>query len=85
MQSERSVRGIYPQRAGFPNGILALWGKVALEPLDKDSRLGKFRRTSPSLFILAIPVAALRHGGHWVVTRCFHSNKPEPRQRSGAS
>ena len=26
-----------PQRAGFPNGILALWGKVALEPLDKDS------------------------------------------------
>ena len=26
-----------PQRAGFPNGILALWGKVELEPLDKDS------------------------------------------------
>lgn len=26
-----------PQRAGFPNGILALWGQVELEPLDKDS------------------------------------------------
>jgi hypothetical protein len=26
-----------PQRAGFPNAILALWGKVELEPLDKDS------------------------------------------------
>lgn len=26
-----------PQRPGFPNGILALWGKVELEPLDKDS------------------------------------------------
>jgi hypothetical protein len=26
-----------PQRAGFPNGILASWGKVELEPLDNDS------------------------------------------------
>jgi hypothetical protein len=26
-----------PQRDGFPNGILALWGKVELEPLDNDS------------------------------------------------
>jgi hypothetical protein len=26
-----------PHRAGFPNGILASWGKVELEPLDKDS------------------------------------------------
>jgi hypothetical protein len=26
-----------PQRAGFPDGILAIWGKVELEPLDKDS------------------------------------------------
>jgi hypothetical protein len=26
-----------PQRAGFPNAILALWGKVELEPLDNDS------------------------------------------------
>jgi hypothetical protein len=25
-----------PQRAGFPNGILASWGKVELEPLDND-------------------------------------------------
>jgi len=26
-----------PYRAGFPNGILASWGKVELEPLDNDS------------------------------------------------
>src|SRR5262249_18118485 len=26
-----------PQRDGFPNGILASWGKVDLEPLDNDS------------------------------------------------
>jgi hypothetical protein len=26
-----------PQRDGFPNGILASWGKVELEPLDDDS------------------------------------------------
>src|SRR5262249_11616955 len=26
-----------PQRAGFPSGILASWGKVDLEPLDNDS------------------------------------------------
>jgi hypothetical protein len=26
-----------PRRAGFPTGILASWGKVELEPLDKDS------------------------------------------------
>jgi hypothetical protein len=26
-----------PHRAGFPNGILASWGKVELEPLDSDS------------------------------------------------
>ena len=26
-----------PQRAGFPNGILASWGRVELEPLDNDS------------------------------------------------
>ncbi len=26
-----------PHRAGFPNGILASWGKVELEPLDNDS------------------------------------------------
>src|SRR5215472_13955660 len=26
-----------PQRAGFPNGMLASWGKVELEPLDNDS------------------------------------------------
>ena len=26
-----------PQRAGLPNGILASWGKVELEPLDNDS------------------------------------------------
>ena len=26
-----------PHRAGFPNGILASWGKVDLEPLDNDS------------------------------------------------
>ena len=26
-----------PQRDGFPNGILAAWGKVELEPLDQDS------------------------------------------------
>src|SRR5262245_25037602 len=26
-----------PYRAGFPNGILASWGKVDLEPLDNDS------------------------------------------------
>jgi hypothetical protein len=26
-----------PQRAGFPNGILASWGKIELEPLDNDS------------------------------------------------
>jgi hypothetical protein len=26
-----------PQRDGFPNGILASWGKVELEPLDNDS------------------------------------------------
>jgi hypothetical protein len=26
-----------PHRAGFPNGILASWGKVQLEPLDNDS------------------------------------------------
>ena len=26
-----------PHRAGFPNGILAAWGKVELEPLDNDS------------------------------------------------
>ena len=26
-----------PQRAGLPYGILASWGKVELEPLDKDS------------------------------------------------
>src|SRR2546427_7531022 len=26
-----------PHRAGFPNGILASWGKVELEPLDDDS------------------------------------------------
>jgi hypothetical protein len=26
-----------PHRGGFPNGILASWGKVELEPLDKDS------------------------------------------------
>ena len=29
-----------PQRDGFPNGILALWGKVELEPLDDDSIKG---------------------------------------------
>src|SRR5262245_28681047 len=35
-----------PYRAGFPNGILALWGKVELEPLDNDSikALAKGRR-----------------------------------------
>jgi hypothetical protein len=26
-----------PHRAGFPNGVLAAWGKVELEPLDSDS------------------------------------------------
>src|SRR5262249_21885163 len=26
-----------PHRVGFPNGILASWGKVELEPLDNDS------------------------------------------------
>jgi hypothetical protein len=26
-----------PHRGGYPNGILASWGKVELEPLDKDS------------------------------------------------
>jgi len=35
-----------PYRAGFPNGILASWGKVELEPLDNDSikALAKGRR-----------------------------------------
>jgi hypothetical protein len=35
-----------PHRAGFPNGILASWGKVELEPLDNDSikALAKGRR-----------------------------------------
>jgi hypothetical protein len=35
-----------PHRAGFPNGILASWGKVELEPLDTDSikALAKGRR-----------------------------------------
>src|SRR6516162_5282070 len=35
-----------PHRAGFPNGILASWGKVGLEPLDNDSikALAKGRR-----------------------------------------
>jgi hypothetical protein len=37
-----------PHRAGFPNGILASWGKVELEPLDNDSikALAKGRRPS---------------------------------------
>src|SRR5262245_23105039 len=26
-----------PHRGGFPNGVIASWGKVELEPLDKDS------------------------------------------------
>jgi hypothetical protein len=29
-----------PHQAGFPNGILASWGKVELEPLDNDSIKG---------------------------------------------
>jgi hypothetical protein len=35
-----------PHRGGFPNGTLASWGKVELEPLDKDSikALAKGRR-----------------------------------------
>src|SRR5262249_23428739 len=35
-----------PHRPGFPNGILASWGKVELEPLDNDSikALAKGRR-----------------------------------------
>jgi hypothetical protein len=35
-----------PHRAGFPNGILASWGKVEFEPLDNDSikALAKGRR-----------------------------------------
>jgi hypothetical protein len=35
-----------PHRAGFPNGILASWGEVELEPLDNDSikALAKGRR-----------------------------------------
>ncbi len=35
-----------PHRAGFPNGILASWGKVELEPLDNDNikALAKGRR-----------------------------------------
>src|SRR5215471_11253015 len=34
-ESPRIMR--MPHRAGFPNGILASWGKVDLEPLDNDS------------------------------------------------
>src|SRR5215471_10201498 len=34
-ESPRIMR--MPQRAGFPNGMLASWGKVELEPLDNDS------------------------------------------------
>jgi hypothetical protein len=43
-ESPRIMR--MPHRAGFPNGILASWGKVELEPLDNDSikALAKGRR-----------------------------------------
>jgi hypothetical protein len=43
-----------PHRAGLPNGILASWGKVELEPLDNDSikALAKGRRpTAKGYFI----------------------------------
>jgi len=43
-----------PHRAGLPNGILASWGKVELEPLDNDSikALAKGRRpTTKGYFI----------------------------------
>ena len=43
-----------PHRAGFPNGMLASWGKVELEPLDNDSikALAKGRRpTTKGYFI----------------------------------
>jgi hypothetical protein len=43
-----------PHRAGFPNGILASWGKVELEPLDNDSikALAKGRRPNAKGYLI---------------------------------
>jgi hypothetical protein len=43
-----------PQRAGFPDGILASWGKVELEPLDNDSinLLAEGRRPTTKGFVV---------------------------------
>ena len=43
-----------PQRDGFPNGILASWGKVELEPLDNDSikALAEGRRATTNGYIV---------------------------------
>src|SRR5262249_50285480 len=43
-----------PQRAGFPNGILASWGKVELEQLDDDSikALAEGRRPTTKGYIV---------------------------------
>jgi hypothetical protein len=43
-----------PQRDGFPNGILASWGKVELEPLDNDSikALAEGRRVTTNGYIV---------------------------------
>jgi hypothetical protein len=43
-----------PQRDGFPNGILASWGQVELEPLDNDSikALAEGRRPTTNGYIV---------------------------------
>src|SRR5262249_18120462 len=43
-----------PQRDGFPNGILASWGKLELEPLDNDSirALAEGRRTTTKGYLI---------------------------------
>src|SRR5262249_15803067 len=69
-----------PHRPGFPNGILASWGKVELEPLDNDSikALAKGRRPNTKGYFIdfignfapsakeGLPVFRLRGGAGFV-------------------
>jgi hypothetical protein len=41
-----------PHRAGLPDGIIALWGKATLEPLDQDSIKILAQGTSPKKGLL---------------------------------
>ena len=76
-----------PARPGFPNGVIATWGKVSLEPVDGESRKISASGKSPKIGVLIdfignyersakndLPVYRLAGGPGFVWAASFNSN-----------